>query len=99
MEQDKVYVTGHQHPDTDSIAAAIGYAFFKRANGVKAIPCRLGKLAKETKYLLDRFGFEEPMLLEDARFKLSEIKLDKPVTISPEETPWTSTVSARKRPA
>ncbi len=86
MEQDKVYVTGHQHPDTDSIAAAIGYAFFKRANGVKAIPCRLGKLAKETKYLLDRFGFEEPMLLEDARFKLSEIKLDKPVTISPEET-------------
>ena len=36
MEQDRVYVTGHKHPDSDSIAAAIGYAFFKRANGVWA---------------------------------------------------------------
>lgn len=86
MEQDKVYVTGHQHPDTDSIAAAIGYSFYKSAFGVKAIPCRLGKLAKETKYLLKRFGFEEPMLLEDARFKLGEIEIDKPTVISPEST-------------
>ena len=86
MEQDRVYVTGHKHPDSDSIAAAIGYAFFKRANGVKAIPCRLGKLSAETRYLLERFGFEQPMLLEDARYKLGEINLDRPVSISPDKT-------------
>ena len=86
MEKDRVYVTGHKHPDTDSIAAAIGYAFYKRANGIKAIPCRLGKLSAETKYLLDRFGFEEPMLLDDARYKLGEINLDEPVSISPDKT-------------
>ena len=86
MEQNRVYVTGHRHPDTDSVAAAIGYAFYKRANGVKAIPCRLGKLSAETKYLLKRFGFEQPMLLEDARYKLGEIDLDEPVSISPEKT-------------
>ena len=86
MEQNRVYVTGHKHPDTDSIAAAIGYAFYKRANGVKAIPCRLGKLSAETKYLLERFGFEEPMLLDDARYKLGEINLDEPVSISPDKT-------------
>ena len=82
MEQNRVYVTGHKHPDTDSIAAAIGYAFYKRANGVKAIPCRLGKLSAETKYLLERFGFEEPMLLMDARKRLNEIDLDEPFAIS-----------------
>lgn len=86
MKQDVIYITGHQHPDTDSVAAAIGYAFFKRANGVKAVPCRLGKLGTETKYLLDRFGFEEPMLLEDARVKMSEIEIDDPTTINPDKT-------------
>ncbi|MDO5455904.1 MAG: putative manganese-dependent inorganic diphosphatase [Eubacteriales bacterium] len=86
MEQKYVYVTGHKHPDTDSIAAAIGYAFYKRANGIKAVPCRLGKLSSETRYLLKRFGFAEPMLLEDARVKLSEIKLDEPVSITPDKT-------------
>ena len=86
MKQDVIYVTGHQHPDTDSIAAAIGYAFFKRANGVKAIPCRLGKLGTETKYLLDRFGFEVPMLLEDARARVCEIEVDEPTTIMPDRT-------------
>ena len=86
MEKNRVYVTGHKHPDTDSIAAAIGYAFYKRANGIKAIPCRLGKLSAETKYLLERFGFEQPMLLDDARYKLGEITLDEPVSISPDKT-------------
>ena len=86
MKQDVIYITGHQHPDTDSIAAAIGYAFFKRANGVKAIPCRLGKIGTETKYLLDRFGFPEPMLLEDARVKMSEIEIDEPTTVMPDKT-------------
>ena len=86
MNQDVIYITGHQHPDTDSVAAAIGYAFFKRANGIKAVPCRLGKLGTETKYLLDRFGFPEPMFLDDARVRMSEIEVDEPVTIMPDQT-------------
>ena len=86
MELNRVYVTGHKHPDSDSVASAIGYAFYKRANGIKAIPCRLGKLSAETKYLLKRFGFETPMLLEDARYKLGEIVLDEPVSIEPDKT-------------
>lgn len=84
--KEPVYVTGHQHPDTDSVASAIGYAFYKRARGVRAIPCRLGKLSAETRYLLDRFGFEEPMLLEDARVRISEIDLDQADSISPDTT-------------
>ena len=86
MDQSTIYVTGHKHPDTDSIASAIGYAFYKRANGTKAVPCRLGKLSSETQYLLDRFGFEKPMMLEDARVKLSEITLDEPLSLTADKT-------------
>ena len=86
MNQDIVYVTGHRHPDTDSIASAIGYAFYKRATGTKAQACRIGNVNAETKYLLDRFGFEEPMLLEDARVRLSEITIDEALIASPDMT-------------
>ena len=87
MAQDnKVYVTGHQKPDTDCIAAVIGYAFYKRAQGIDAVPCRLGRVNLESQYLLDRFHFEKPLLLETARVRLDEINLDEPVSISPEMT-------------
>lgn len=84
--KEKIYVTGHVHPDTDSIASAIGYSFFKKAQGYNAVPCRLGKLNHETSYLLNRFHFEEPMLLKDARKTLSEIELDSAESIRPETT-------------
>ena len=84
--QEPVYVTGHRHPDSDSIVSAIAYAFFKRALGVRAVPCRLGDISNETRYLLNRFGFEEPVLLEDARKTLKEIELDPPESILPETT-------------
>lgn len=81
-----VYIVGHQHPDTDSIASAIAYAFFKRANGIKAVPCRLGDLNNETEYLLRRFGFETPAILKDARITLADLDLDEPVAITPDTT-------------
>jgi len=85
-KKDPVYITGHRHPDTDSIASSIAYAFFKRSLGVQAIPCRLGAVNEETRYLLARFGFQEPVLLRDARMKLSEIAMDSPIAITPDTT-------------
>ncbi len=89
-KKEPVYVTGHQHPDTDSVASAIAYAFFKKSMGIPAIPCRLGKLNAETKYLLNRFHIEEPMLLNDARVKLSEIEMDPLTYITPDTTIYES---------
>ncbi len=86
MNKEKVYVFGHRHPDTDSIASAIGYAFFKRAMGVKAIPCRLGEINAETRFLLNRFHFEVPRLMEDARKKIKDIEMDSPLCISKNTT-------------
>ena len=84
--KDKIYITGHRHPDSDSVISAIAYALLKQKKGIHAIACRLGELNLETKYLLDRFGFEPPLLLEDARATLGDIDLDTPLTLSPETT-------------
>ena len=87
MERQKtVYITGHRHPDTDSIASAIAYALLQRRKGINAVPCRLGPINTETRWLLERFGFEEPMLFEHARATIKEIDMDPPLTITPETT-------------
>ena len=87
MAQDnKIYVTGHKNPHADSVAAAVAYAAYKQEMGIDAVPCVLGRINKESKYLLNRFGFEEPMLLETAQVSLAEVDLAEPFSITPETT-------------
>ncbi|HHW58295.1 MAG TPA: putative manganese-dependent inorganic diphosphatase [Clostridia bacterium] len=75
-----VYVTGHKNPDTDSISSAIAYAYLKRiSEGINAIPVRLGPINRETKFVLDYFGVEEPVLLENVYTQVQDIKFDKPL--------------------
>lgn len=81
-----IYITGHRHPDSDSIISAIAYAQFKERKGFQAQACRLGELNPETKYLLERFQFAEPLLFEDARATLAEIEMDEPDVISMDTT-------------
>ena len=87
MAQDnRIYVTGHKDPHADSVAAAIAYAAYKREQGFDAVPCVLGRINKESQYLLDRFGFEKPILLETAQVCLGEVDLASPCSINPETT-------------
>lgn len=76
-----LFITGHRNPDTDSIVSAIAYAHLKNEIGVAAVACRLGDVNDETEYLLERFGFEQPMLLKDARATLDEISVDVPIKV------------------
>ena len=56
----RIYVTGHRNPDTDSIAAAISYAALRNALGDRDyVAAHLGHISDETKRLLDRFGFQQ----------------------------------------
>lgn len=80
-DKDIVYVCGHRHPDTDSIASAIAYADLKNKLGTKAVACRLGDLNDETDYVLEKLGFAHPVLLKDARATLDEIEMDEAVSI------------------
>jgi hypothetical protein len=71
-----IHVTGHKNPDTDSIVAAIAYSQLKRSLGYEAIACRLGEINHETEFVLKRFGFEKPTILDDARMQINEIDID-----------------------
>ncbi|MGI8714312.1 MAG: putative manganese-dependent inorganic diphosphatase [Solirubrobacteraceae bacterium] len=57
-----IYITGHRNPDTDSIAAAIGYAELKHRLDPRNeyIPVRLGDSNSQTRWLLERSGAPEP---------------------------------------
>ncbi|QYJ87846.1 manganese-dependent inorganic pyrophosphatase [Shewanella mesophila] len=59
-----MYVVGHKIPDSDSICGAIALAYLKNQIGEAAIPARLGELAPETAFILERFGFEAPEFKE-----------------------------------
>ena len=71
----KVVVFGHKNPDTDSITSAIVYAYLKQQLGVDAEAVRLGEINNETKYALEKFGFEAPRLISNVAEETSEVIL------------------------
>ncbi|HVN17097.1 MAG TPA: DHHA2 domain-containing protein [Anaerolineales bacterium] len=81
---DQIYVIGHVNPDTDSIAAAMGYAWLLRERDqAETVAARAGALNPQTAWVLKTLGLEPPVLLTDAspRFESVMHRLD---TIRPE---------------
>jgi manganese-dependent inorganic pyrophosphatase len=78
-----IYVTGHRNPDTDSIAAAIGYAELKGRLYPRDdyIPVRLGECNSQTKWLLQRSGAPEPRFLPHVMLRARDVMQKRfPVT-------------------
>lgn len=76
---DQTYVVGHINPDTDSIAAAMGYAWLLRErDGANTVAARAGALNPQTSWVLKTLGLEPPLLLTDAspRFESVMRRLD-----------------------
>lgn len=65
MERKTIYIYGHKNPDSDSIISSIALADYlqKFNNYDNIIPCRIGKLNKETNYILNYFKIEPPLLI------------------------------------
>ena len=69
----KLYVFGHQKPDTDTITSAIVLANLERALGIDATAYKLGNINKETAYALKTFEVEEPATLESIEENLTDV--------------------------
>jgi len=83
FETKKVWVTGHKNPDTDSICAAIAYAYLKNQLGDREyVPKRAGSINAETRYVLDYFHIEEPELVTDAGAQIKDISIRKTLGVS-----------------
>ena len=82
----KVNVIGHLNPDTDSICAAISYAYLKNQLDRSTIyeARRAGAVNRETGYALKHFGFEEPRLITSVRPQLKDLDLKEQAGIDPE---------------
>jgi manganese-dependent inorganic pyrophosphatase len=83
-ESKKVWVVGHKNPDTDSICAAISYAYLKNQSGDKKtyVAKRAGAVNEETRYVLERFGVEEPPLVTYAGAQIKDINIRKTAGVS-----------------
>lgn len=73
---DEILVFGHKNPDTDSVTSAIVMANLENKLGGNAKACVLGKLNKETKYVFDYLGIEEPKYIEKVEEKQPVILVD-----------------------
>jgi len=65
---DKIYVIGHKSPDLDSVAAAISYAVYKNETEKSDAyePRVAGAINRETEYVLKKFGFNAPEIIQSA---------------------------------
>src|SRR3954447_167079 len=70
-----IHVTGHRNPDTDSIAAAIGYAELRgRLDPDNTyIPVRLGDLNSQTRWVLQQARAAEPMFLPHIMLRVRDV--------------------------
>lgn len=73
----KVYIFGHQSPDTDAVTSAISLSYLKNKLGMDTEPRVLGHINKETKYVLDKFGVKEPKYLNDVKLQLKDLDYHK----------------------
>ena len=83
---DKIYIFGHKNPDTDSVTSAISLSYLKNELGYKTIPCILGEVNNETKYVLDYFNVREPIYLNDTRLQVKDLKYKRGCYINYHET-------------
>ncbi|MEN9937316.1 MAG: hypothetical protein RLZZ387_3895 [Chloroflexota bacterium] len=71
---DVVSVVGHRNPDTDAIAAALGYAWvLTTRDGLNCRPARAGEINAQTAFALKRFGVDAPELLTDAWMRVGQL--------------------------
>src|SRR5512133_521594 len=86
-----IYVVGHANPDTDSIAAAMGYAWLIRErDGLDAVAARAGATNLQTAYVLKLLGLEAPVLITDAspRFESVMRRMDTTTPEKPLREAW-----------
>ena len=71
--QDKVYIFGHQNPDTDSVTSSIALSYLKNHLGLRAEARILGDVNKETKFVLDYFKVKTPSYLDSVKLQIKNV--------------------------
>ncbi len=59
-----IYISGHKNPDTDTIVSSLVITDYFEKMGQKAKPVRLGKINKETEFVLKQIKIKSPALVK-----------------------------------
>ena len=92
MTNSPIYVIGHMNPDTDAIAAAIGYAWLiHERDELDAVAGRAGAVNSQTAWVLKTLGLEPPVLITDASPRFSSVvrRLNSTTPEVPLRVAWT----------
>ncbi len=75
---EEIYVIGHKNPDTDSICAAISYAYLKNAisRSRRYVPRRAGQINEETEYVLKFFHMDPPDYMPNVGHQVSDMSIE-----------------------
>ena len=84
--KEKVYIFGHKNPDTDSVCSAICLSYLKNQNGDNTEPRILSNINEETKYVLNKFKFNIPEILNDVKLQIKDVNYHKGFKISIKES-------------
>lgn len=83
---DKIYVFGHKNPDTDAVTSAISLSYLRNLNNMNTVPCILGEMNNETKFVLDYFKVPKPKYLNDTKLQVKDLNYNKDCFMYEDET-------------
>lgn len=73
----QVYIFGHRKPDTDTVTSAIALSYLKNKIGLESSPRILGRINKETEFVLNYFNVKIPDFLEDVKLQIRDLNYYK----------------------
>ena len=86
-----IIVVGHRNPDNDAISAAVGYAWLKNELARRDtpegeeppvyVPARLGPLPPESAGVLEKWGVEPPIAINNLFSRVSDVMTPDPYSI------------------
>lgn len=80
--KEKLYITGHRNPDTDSICATLAYSYLlEHRTDYDVQPIRLGEINRETRFVLDYFQVDPPRFKDSIKPQVRDLQMDKGMTI------------------
>ncbi|TFH38039.1 MAG: CBS domain-containing protein [Anaerolineales bacterium] len=86
-----IHVVGHLNPDTDAIASAMGYAWYRsNREGEEVVASRAGPLNSQTAWVLELLELKPPEFLGDAspRFEAVARRFDSVTPDRPLQEAW-----------
>ncbi|MDD2958818.1 MAG: putative manganese-dependent inorganic diphosphatase [Lachnospiraceae bacterium] len=77
LKKRSICVVGHKNPDTDSICSAISYAYLKNKTDDQNyyVAARAGQITAETQYVLDYFGMDQPLYLDNIGTRVKDMEI------------------------